>query len=933
MNPMKYFFTTILTLTVFFPALLRAQITTDPAVPTADEPVRIYFDASGTGLEGYNQDVYAHTGLTIDDNKWQYVIGDWGNNTNQPQLTFISNDYYKLEITPSIREYYGAAAGDNITQMDFVFRSADQSQQTSPDIFVDVFEIGLNVILVAPEPSPYFVDPGQIIEVSAESTLSQTLSLYVDDELVATTTENQLLENITASTDQDTKHWIKAVAEDNSGNVVADSNYYYVRGASAVEALPDGVRDGINYIDAATVTLVLHAPYKNSVYVLGDFNNWQVGPQYKLKCTTADVNDYDTRYWVTLDNLTPGQEYAFQYLIDEDLRLADAYTDKVLDPWNDQYISESTYPNLKPYPTDKTTGIVSVLQTDQQPYQWQVQNFEAPAPTNLVVYELLVRDFIAAHDFQTLKDTISYFKRLGINAIELMPVSEFEGNSSWGYNPSFYFAPDKYYGPRDAMKAFVDSCHANGIAVIMDMVLNHAYGQNVFVQMYWDAQNNRPAANNLWFNAVCPHEPFCWGYDFNHESPATHAFVDSITHYWMSEYNIDGYRFDFTQGFTNNNGGGSYDQDRINIIERMSDAIWSVKDNAYVILEHWTDNSEEKVLANYGCMLWGNLNYNYNEATMGYTENGKSDFSWISYQERGWNDPHVMGYMESHDEERLMYKNETFGNAAGNYNITDTTTALKRQELAYTFFFTIPGPKMIWEFGERGYDYSINWPSGEDYDRLTPKPPRWDYMNDYRREYLYHVAAALIDLKKNYNVFETTNYSLDVHNALKSVVLDGSDMDLVAIGNFDVVEGSYSPTWPATGTWYEFYTQTTLDVSSTTQAVDLQPGEYRLYTSSYIKSPDWLNTGISENITTTDNLVRVYPNPSQEGFIFDFRQNDAAAAVSIAIFDLYGTEVASADIRQKQAWQWHPARSLPAGMYFARITTNGKTQTIKLIRK
>ncbi len=237
----------------------------------------------------------------------------------------------------------------------------------------------------------------------------------------------------------------------------------------------------------------MHAPYKTSVFVFGDFSDWQIGPEFKLKRNMANEQNIDTRYWVTLSGLTSGEEYAFQYLIDEELVIADPYADKVLDPWNDSWIDDVTYPNLKPYPSGLTTNIVSVLQTGQNEYNWQNTAFEPPAAGKLVMYELLLRDFIEAHNFQTLKDTISYFKNLGINAIEIMPFSEFEGNSSWGYNPSFYFAPDKYYGTEEALKAFIDECHGNGIAVIMDLVLNHAYGQNVMARMYWDADNNRPA--------------------------------------------------------------------------------------------------------------------------------------------------------------------------------------------------------------------------------------------------------------------------------------------------------------------------------------------------------------------------------------------------------------------------------------------------------
>ena len=85
------------------------------------------------------------------------------------------------------------------------------------------------------------------------------------------------------------------------------------------------------------------------------------------------------------------------------------------------------------------------MQTNAPAYSWQFPTFSRPDKIGLIIYELLLRDFLAAHDWKTLRDTLSYFKKLGINAIQLMPINEFEGNQSWGYNPDFYFAPDDLY--------------------------------------------------------------------------------------------------------------------------------------------------------------------------------------------------------------------------------------------------------------------------------------------------------------------------------------------------------------------------------------------------------------------------------------------------------------------------------------------------------
>ena len=170
--------------------------------------------------------------------------------------------------------------------------------------------------------------------------------------------------------------------------------------------LPAGIVHGINYTNTTSVTLALYAPYKDFVYVIGDFNDWKVDSSYYLY--RDEVNPDSVVWWLTINNLTPGEEYAFQYYVDGKIRIADPYTEKILDPANDKFISDTTYPNLKPYPTGKTSEIVSVLQTDQQTYQWQVTSFQRPAKTDLVIYELLLRDFVSTHDYKTLKDTLGY---------------------------------------------------------------------------------------------------------------------------------------------------------------------------------------------------------------------------------------------------------------------------------------------------------------------------------------------------------------------------------------------------------------------------------------------------------------------------------------------------------------------------------------------
>jgi len=214
---------------------------------------------------------------------------------------------------------------------------------------------------------------------------------------------------------------------------------------AAILPLPAGTRDGINYLAGNTsVTLVLHAPGKTRAFVIGEFNGWAQNTSTQMH-QTPDRQ----KFWLTITNLTPGVEYGFQYVVDN-IRIADPYCEKILDPTHDASINDvsgfTVYANLKPYPTGRTTGYVGVLQTAKPVFNWAVPNFNRPDQRRLLVYELLVRDFVATHSWKTLRDTLGYLQRLGINAIELMPFNEFDANNSWGYNPNFYNAPDKYYG-------------------------------------------------------------------------------------------------------------------------------------------------------------------------------------------------------------------------------------------------------------------------------------------------------------------------------------------------------------------------------------------------------------------------------------------------------------------------------------------------------
>lgn len=806
--------------------------------------ITITMDASrgNQGLLNHNpDDVYVHTGVITSANPvlgaWRYVKFNQNWNAPNPELkaTPLGNNKWQFTI-PNLRSYYGVPAGESILKIAILFRSGNgssaQRNADQSDMYIPVIQPGTHAVRITspyrqptynPTPEPLNLTVGQQVPVVAHSSLNGAMQIRYNDNIIATGTATQLSATATIS-GTGTQRF---TAQSTSGSsTVTDVIEFYIPEPVQEAALPAGVRDGINYNAAGTAaTLVLYAPGKNAVSVIGDFSNWTKKPEYQMY-RTPDRQ----RYWITITGLQPGQEYGYQYMIDDNLKVADYYSEKVLDPQHDSYINSTytRYPGLKPYPTGQTTGIVSVLEPGKKNYIWATTSFSRPHKGNLIIYELLLRDFLLRNDWQTLQDTIGYLSRLGINAIELMPFTEFEGNSSWGYNPSFMFAADKYYGPEDELKRFIDICHANGIAVILDLVLNHQFGQSPMVQMYWNGAANKPASNSPWFNADARH-PFNVGYDMNHESDATKYFTRRVMEHWLTKFKIDGFRWDLSKGFTqtNNpndvNAWSAFDQSRINIWNGYYAESQAIMPGAYMILEHLGADQEEAELAKTGMLLWGNMNHAYNQNSMGYVENADitrtfSKARWTSYG--AGSIPGLVAYAESHDEERLAWKNVRDGNSDGGAHNTKLPSVYsKRMQTVAAFLLTAPGPKMIWQFGELAYDSSINMcedRTTSDACRLSPKPPAWNmpggnYNNVPYRADLRNMYSKLIALRTRNSDYVSTwtsgevNYSTG-NNLYKWQWVRGTNLSVVTAGNFNVTTQSGTVQFPFTGTWYGYAT-------------------------------------------------------------------------------------------------------------------------------
>lgn len=921
---MKKTFFTLILLSTFI--LAQAQlITTNPLFVTqSGGVVELIFDAASPegnlGLKDFTGDVYAHIGVitsaSTSSSDWKYVLTPWPSSTNQAlanttknKLTSLGNNKYKLTIAPNVRDFFLVPASETIQRIAIVFRSADGVRQgktsSGGDIFVNVYAAGLNVAFSNPA-TDLSIEPNTTLNITAGTSIASNLNLIINGTSVKTaTTATTISHEYTFAQAADYTLIAEATT---SGTTVRDTVYVCVPAPVVNEARPSGTKPGINYINNTSATLVLHAPQKSNVFLLGEFNNWIQLNAYQLK----KDGEY---WWITLTGLTPARMYGYQYLVDGSIRVSDPYTELVLDPWNDKWINEryQVYPDLKPYPEGKTDGLVATLQTQKPAYNWEVTDFAIPSQENLVIYEILLRDFTVEKTLQAAIDKLDYLKSLGITAVELMPVSEFDGNNSWGYNPNHFFAPDKAYGSPEMYKKFVDECHKRGIAVILDIVPNHATGVSPMARMWWNSTANQTAANNPYFNVTAPH-PYSVFHDFNHEYEHTREHFRRVMQYWLTEYKVDGYRLDLTKGLSQRNvteaNASTYDASRINILTDYYNAAKAAKPNVMFILEHFCDYTEELELANRGMYLWRNVNNAYSQAAMGFQSS--SDFGGMISTPRRW-----VGYAESHDEERNFYKAKAFG--TGNI-ATDSLVRINRVPLNIAFTTLLPGPKMIWQFGEMGYDYSINSNGG----RTNEKPSAWGFLNLPHRKAAADASAKIISLRKLYpNAFTQGNFAYNISTADwaagRRIQLTHNDLNMVVLGNFNATgTATANPGFQKTGTWYNLLTGEATYVANTSSTINMQPGELLIFTDRRVEIPN------STSNTHADGGTSVYPSVTR-GPVYI---SAPTTVREVSVYNVQGQHVKTV-VNSNQLQLDH----LPYGMYLIRVTTQTGKSTHKIIRE
>ena len=796
-------------------------VSSDPEVIIAEttETVTIILNGKGTAIENFTGDVYAHTGVLTDksasSSNWRYTKAGWTENKPECKLTRHNNDLWTLTIKGGPRAYYNVPATEKIEALAFVFRSADGKKEVKDngsDIFLETVEEGLGVYITSPKEGT-FLTVGTECVVTVTSQKATEISLLRDGKEVVVSNESSLEYKFIPTAAEDIT--FTAVAT-NGVEFVEDTLHISILGATVDEPRPAGVKNGVN-ISGDEVTFVLYAPGKESVILLGDFNNYTASNEYMMKRDGS-------YFWITVCGLEEGVEYGYQFFVDKSIKIGDPYATKILDPWNDKYIKSATYPDLKAYPAQYTTDIVSVFEINPVEYVWQVEDFDRPAENSLAIYELLIRDFTTEGTINAVTAKLDYLETLGINAIELMPIQEFDGNDSWGYNPCFYFAADKAYGTEEDYKRFIDECHERDIAVIVDVVFNHATGLFPYAKMWWSG--NKTASNNPFFNVDAPHN-FSVYHDFKHLYNGTKEYFNDVLKYWLEEYKVDGFRFDLTKGFVQNPSNydaGGYSAERIGILKGYANTIREVEEDAYIIFEHFCAASEEKELYDTaGALCWNNNAMGgYMESVMGWTGGNKSSFA--DFKKGRVNN------IETHDEERVAYKAITWGDS---YVKTNWPNISKRLQAVYAFHFLTPYPKMMWQFGELGYDVSINANdkgvvgTGDEY-RTHRKPVRWNYLNNPDRKAIYDALSKIISWRTdNEDYYGQDNISVhswlvgDSNMGGKTLVMDR----VIVVANFTNSQTTTTVNVPSAGEWTNLITGEKVQLGSS-HSVTLAGSDY-----------------------------------------------------------------------------------------------------------
>jgi 1,4-alpha-glucan branching enzyme len=442
--------------------------------------------------------------------------------------------------------------------------------------------------------------------------------------------------------------------------------------------LPSGTRPGATAGADGNYTFSLFAPGKHFVSLVGDFNGWN--PE------SDPMNQAPDGTWWIQKDLAPGR-HRVQYCVEGRQFLCDPYARDV--EWKDEQGRETHRP-------EQARG---VIQAGALPFAWSDESFRRPPLEDLLIYEFDIDDFCPGEGFTGVIARLDYIRDLGVNAIEPMPFMEFPGAWSWGYNPAFHFAPESTYGTPDELKRLVDEAHRRGLAVIVDMVLNHMDWNSPLFQLYGLDYNASP-----YFHLFLGEN---WGFpDLDQTSPAFKRYAADVLRCWIEEYHADGFRYDATRWV----GWGGYNDWGASW---FAYAAKQADSRTYQIAEHLPADPELQSRTEMDTGWHDFFRWRLRDMILNATLD-RGDFERLMDPRRmGFSDSFErVAYVESHDEERFLRDLEQAGYAPDE--------AIRRDLLALAITLTAPGVAMVY--------------AGEEFGEATPKavapnPLHWDRLN------------------------------------------------------------------------------------------------------------------------------------------------------------------------------------------------------------
>ena len=768
--------------------------------------ITYYADQGNKGLIGStdSQPIYAHIGVVtnLSNGGWAYAP-NWGDNAAKYKLNYESMNVWTLDIG-DIRSYFGITNPDEIVQkIALVFRNANCSKEgktaTGGDIFIDVLPEGFQLDFSSNAPM-VLTSQSATVTFTATTTTPSKIEIFLNNTastpIASADNATSLVKDYTFGMGD--TYSVIAKATHNGETDEKSLNICYPGNSDALD-YPSGVPAmGATANADGSVTFCIAAPYKENAMIIPSWDGYKPMSKNMMHYTDVDGIRY---FWINVSGLDPDKEYPYYYLIDQSIKVGDPYARLILDPYNDKWLSDGTYPGLIPYPTEEVGDnvMLAVYKGNRDVYDWKVESFRGPEQTDLIIYELLVRDFTGTEGealgngtLDKALEKLDYLETLGINAIELMPINDFSGNNSWGYNTNFYFAPDKAYGDPDAYRRFIDECHSRGIAVILDVVFNQSDGLHPWYQMY--SVNDNP-----FYNARAPHAYSVLN-DWNQDNLLVQQqWTDMIT-YWMTAYKVDGFRFDLVKGLGDNASYGGnaseantdkYNSSRVARMKRLTDVMRDINPYSYSINENLAGAQEENDMAANGQLNWANINNASCQFAMGYSSDSNCNRFFAPADSRTWGS--TVSYAESHDEQRMGYKQITWGVDAVKNNLS---VAMQRLGSVAAQMILCPGAHMIWQFGELGN--STNTKNADGGNNTDPKPVYWSYLDNPDRHGLYDNYCELIAIRRdNPDLFAkdaTFAISCNVSNWANGRYLYASttDKELICVINPNTTTATFS---------------------------------------------------------------------------------------------------------------------------------------------